>query len=440
MGMRSTAFDHGAWLVGSILAMGCGAPCQDGESPEGACDQGGGAGGTGTSDALATSSGDDGTGGGDAGVGEGGGEGGGDGGADTTASLRADTGDADGTADTGVSESGDEGSGLWCLDADGDGFGDAAHCFDHPEPGTVDDDSDCNDADPYTFPGAAELEPDPMACTTDVDGDGWGDATPADGAVAGADCWDGEPLLNPSLVHVSTVSHGPLSDVVAVVDHLDASLSVVAPIDTPVFGWLATAAALRQANEVIAMDQASGRLQRLEYMDVCSGAMAGTATAFGSSFGDVMLCGLSFDADDRLWGVDASGNAVLELEPDTGAVLSILPVVDAGGAPLEIDECDLTWDCHGERLLLAHAAMGQVLELDPATGQTVVVAQYAADPGPTGIAYDPVDRVAWVSSGSQLSEVPLDGTAATAVGQLSYDGMTLVDVADLALLQTCDAM
>lgn len=454
MSMRGRTFERGAWLVGAILVVGCGAPCEDDPLHHGSCARGdGGGGGTGTSDALPGSSGDEGTQGADGGAAEGGGGGGGGGGTSGqgsggTPSLRADTGDADaGDADSGNADSGDTdgsapvdaGSGWWCLDADGDGFGDPTECIDHFEPGRVDDDTDCNDADPYTFPGAAEAEPDPAACATDADEDGWGDTTPSDGAVAGADCWDDEPLLNPALVQVGTAGQGPLGEGLALVDHLDATLSVVAPLDTPVLGWSVSAAALRRPNEVIVMDMFTGHLQRIEYMDTCGGATAGTATSFGSSFGDTMVCGLSFDADDRLWGIDMSGNAVLELDPDTGAVLSSTPL-EAGGVPLEVDECDLTWDCHGERLLLAHGAMNQVLALDPATGQTTVVAEYTADPSPTGIAYDPVDRMVWVSSGAQLGEVPLDGTAATQVGQLSYDGgLTTVDVADLALLQTCGA-
>ncbi len=56
---------------------------------------------------------------------------------------------------------------------------------------------DCNDEDPYTFPGAA-LEDSNSACMTDFDGDGYGDATPAEGVEAGTDCDDEDPTVNPA--------------------------------------------------------------------------------------------------------------------------------------------------------------------------------------------------------------------------------------------------
>ena len=85
----------------------------------------------------------------------------------------------------------------WCLDEDGDGFGDPDNCVPVPEgedppPGSVPEDqaTDCDDSDPNTFPGAAELD-DPDACMTDADDDGWGDDTPSNAnAVPGRDCDD----------------------------------------------------------------------------------------------------------------------------------------------------------------------------------------------------------------------------------------------------------
>ena len=90
-------------------------------------------------------------------------------------------------------------SGLWCVDADGDGFGDPDKCTnvppgDTPPDGSVNNDDDCDDAAPETFPGAAPND-SPTACMADADGDGFGDSDPpGDGGpgepVPGTDCDD----------------------------------------------------------------------------------------------------------------------------------------------------------------------------------------------------------------------------------------------------------
>jgi hypothetical protein len=107
------------------------------------------------------------------------------------------------------------------ADGDGDGYGDpdapVAACG--PEPGTVDDDTDCDDTQPTTFPGARELcdgEDNDCDAETDegrtvydwypdLDGDGFGDP---EGAVRdcrpplgylsdGRDCDDDDAAVNP---------------------------------------------------------------------------------------------------------------------------------------------------------------------------------------------------------------------------------------------------
>ncbi len=98
------------------------------------------------------------------------------------------------------------GGATWCTDADGDGFGDPGNCTqvppgDTPPPGTVDNDGDCDDTDPNTFPGAAPND-DPNACMKDADGDDWGDANPPGGGgnggvVPGTDCDDTDAFTFP---------------------------------------------------------------------------------------------------------------------------------------------------------------------------------------------------------------------------------------------------
>ena len=66
-------------------------------------------------------------------------------------------------------------------DLDGDGFLDI---------------EDCDDQDPYTYPGVA-FEDSETACMTDFDGDGYGDVAPAEYVESGTDCDDSDPTVNP---------------------------------------------------------------------------------------------------------------------------------------------------------------------------------------------------------------------------------------------------
>jgi hypothetical protein len=82
---------------------------------------------------------------------------------------------------------------LCTIDADGDGWGSSS-----PPPG-ADAGSDCDDGSPFTFPGAADAEAPPLDtdCLRDEDDDGWGDDTPPPGVLPGSDCADTVPSLFP---------------------------------------------------------------------------------------------------------------------------------------------------------------------------------------------------------------------------------------------------
>jgi hypothetical protein len=83
-----------------------------------------------------------------------------------------------------------------------DGFGDPEMCIpsvpgEDPPDGYVPNDGDCDDTDPFTFVGAAELD-DPEACMRDEDDDGWGDDAPGNpDVVPGLDCDDGDSATFP---------------------------------------------------------------------------------------------------------------------------------------------------------------------------------------------------------------------------------------------------
>jgi hypothetical protein len=89
-----------------------------------------------------------------------------------------------------------DGGDVCFVDGDGDGFGVsivvASADLDCDDAGEADDVDDCRDFGKdaaATFPGSAELE-SATECMTDVDGDGYGSASPAKGVTPGSDCND----------------------------------------------------------------------------------------------------------------------------------------------------------------------------------------------------------------------------------------------------------
>ncbi len=93
---------------------------------------------------------------------------------------------------------------TWYADADGDGFGgpDFSETACVAPGGWVEDNTDCDDGDVYTYPGAAENEPPPYGsdalCMRDADGDGFGDAGTVGSTIAGQDCDDSDEGVNPN--------------------------------------------------------------------------------------------------------------------------------------------------------------------------------------------------------------------------------------------------
>ena len=132
--------------------------------------------------------------------------------------------DIDDDCDGGIDESGAIDAPTWYADTDADGHGDpssATRACDAPS-GTVSDDTDCDDADPDTNPGATEYcdghdddcdgdvdeddAADAVSWAVDADGDGYGDsaggstiacAAPSGHVADDTDCDDADDHVNP---------------------------------------------------------------------------------------------------------------------------------------------------------------------------------------------------------------------------------------------------
>ena len=87
---------------------------------------------------------------------------------------------------------------LYYTDTDGDGIGGTTtiqSCS--ATNGASVQTGDCDDLDPFTFPGSAENDSS-TSCMRDVDADGYGDSAPTNTSVtAGTDCDDMQPSISP---------------------------------------------------------------------------------------------------------------------------------------------------------------------------------------------------------------------------------------------------
>lgn len=402
--------------------------------------------------------------------------------ASASASATDSASASDSASDSG-SASDSEGGTQWCPDADMDGFGDPEGCVNamDPPPGTVDNDDDCDDGDAdtfpgaapnddatacmhdgdgddwgddnpgpgvdagtdcddedaETFPGAAEAEADPTQCSTDADGDGWGDANPSGTAVPGADCFDGNDALNPSTMALTAFVNQGFQPVVATASTLDAALSTVAPLDTP-FQWNPVSATIDETGLIVLNNDSQNRLYSVEYLGVCDGSEAeGTTTALPQSHGIDVFCGLGFGVDGLLYGVQNATDEVAEFDPTTGAVLSSVPLT-LGGTPFDAGSCGMTFDCHTQRLLYAHGPSGDIFALDPVAGTLELVADTAFTWSPTGLAYDPVDRVVWVAGDTTMYRVAIDGSnTVEEIGNFDFGPGGDVSVSNIETLPVC---
>ena len=105
--------------------------------------------------------------------------------------------DCDGLSDDADDSVSSAGQVDFYRDGDSDGYGAGfalARC-DAPS-SYIDNADDCDDTDATAFPGAA-LGEDPLDCTRDGDGDGYGDSSASGAVVPGDDCDDADPLVSP---------------------------------------------------------------------------------------------------------------------------------------------------------------------------------------------------------------------------------------------------
>lgn len=97
------------------------------------------------------------------------------------------------------------------LDGDGDGWVACAGWNDNQgDNAGIAGGGDCNDQSTTTFPGAAPRETTPTACMRDRDGDEYGDIAPPQGVTPGTDCDDASPTASSTFPGAASAD-GPLN-------------------------------------------------------------------------------------------------------------------------------------------------------------------------------------------------------------------------------------
>jgi hypothetical protein len=394
---------------------------------------------------------------------------------DSSASASASATDSDSDSD---SDSDTDGT-LWCLDADGDGFGDPDDCTNEPGDGRVPNGDDCDDGSADTYPGAAynedaeacrkdsdgdgygdgdppdgvdpggdcddddasafpgaAFEEDREACMRDADGDGWGDSMPGGDIEPGADCYDSNPALNPGTLELTALVGNDLVTV-----GLDGTLTVRMPIDIPVAppnSWVPVSAAIDIEGTLWVTDNAADGLATVDYASVCDGTNASAPMTRADMDHDLeTICGISFGRDGELYGLHTASNSLVMFDLTTGT-MSSSEVVTEDGNPLFVGSCGLSYDCHTGNLLWASGANGDVYSIDH---ETAVATRIADTPGswtPTGAAYDPVGRQLYVSRSTELLRVQLDASDDfETLGTMAFDGGGAVQVSNIEYLPLC---
>ena len=154
-------------------------------------------------------------------------------------------------------------------------------------------------------------------------------------------------------------------------------------------------ATLRDDGVVLANDLDGIEIYEVAYADTCDMG-TGVATGLGSYATPPIVCGLEFGGDGNLYAID-NDDGLTTFDPITGQPIATIPIVDAGGAGLNVNSCGTAYDCAQDRLLLANGGDWSIYSIDPVTGLATLVRDLDPFFGPAiwtpvGLAWDPISR------------------------------------------------
>ena len=290
---------------------------------------------------------------------------------------------------------------MACMtDADGDDYGD-----DTPEGRGVDPGTDCDDAEVNTFPGSAENEVDPLGCTKDEDGDGWGSPSVPPGVDKGRDCVDTNANYNPE----DRVLFTMVDNLLGVVSQIDIDSGVVSPLATlipPVGAWQPYSAAVSPVDGKVYAHNSAANKTRLITFDYCAeGSTPEELASHGQS-----ICGLAFDNNGVLYGIDSGENALVTFDTASGEIIDTKPLM-IGDNNLQVVSCGMAYDCFGDRLLMTQGEGSLVYQIDPANGAVTELSNpMGGNWTSVGAEYDVVSEQMYIVNATTFIQATLDGS------------------------------
>ncbi|MBZ5710725.1 hypothetical protein [Nannocystis pusilla] len=303
----------------------------------------------------------------------------------------------DGDANTFPGAAPNDDANACMKDEDGDDWGDDMPTNPGVTPGT-----DCDDLGADTFPGAAPND-DANACMKDEDDDDHGDARPGPGVTPGSDCFDVNPNLNPSnnVLVTAPLATGEILEV-----HTDdGSLTSYASVDVLLLNpWIPTSLAVNPTDGSVYA--ALAFRDSLVTMNYCGG---GTPTALPAAH-KKNICGITFDRDGNLYGIDGQVDQLLIFNQDGSLSLENIKPLMFEGQTLNVGDCGMTYDCHEDRLLVSDSVSGGIYSVSIADGTATRVADVSQEAHGSGLEYDPTTKLAFSCDQNSLLSVALDGS------------------------------
>ena len=286
-----------------------------------------------------------------------------------------------------------------CMtDADGDDWGDDKPSDPAAIPGT-----DCDDASATTFPGAAPSD-DANACMNDDDDDDHGDANPgAPGVMPGSDCFDTNADLNPGATALITapINSGEITEI----DPATGSTMQLASVDVSgIVPWIPTSVAVHPIDGSIYV--ALAFTDRLATMNYCG---AGTPTLLPGAH-KKNICGIDFDRDGNLYGIDGQVDQLLTFQPDGSLGPGGAKSLTYTGKTLNVADCGMAYDCHEDRLLVSDSGSASIYSVNVEDAVLDRLVALAGEKLGSGLAYDPTTRRALSCDQTSFYSIAIDGS------------------------------